>query len=285
VLIMKIDLAGPARRGLATGLNEFIGYLGVAAAAWLTGLIAAYHGLRPAPFYAGIGFAILGLALSVFFVRDTDAHVAAEDRGNRGPQLELPAIFALALWRDRTLSAATQAGLVNKINDGLVWGLLPIHFTAAGLAVDRVGIIAATYPAVWGATQLFTGALSDRWGRKRLIVAGMWTQAAAVALFLAGTDFATGAGAAALLGLGTALVYPTLLATVSDVARPSWRASALGVYRFWRDSGYVASALIAGVLADTAGIGAAIAVVAALTFVSGVVVAFRMEETASRVIT
>ncbi len=283
-VIMKIDLAGPARRGLAMGLNEASGYLAVSLAALSSGYLATTYGLRPAPFLLGVGFALAGLALSVLVVRESHGHARHEARlagagpGNAGA-LGFRRVLVLASWRERALSAASQAGMVNNLNDGMAWGLLPLYFAAAGIPVGRIGLLAAIYPAVWGLGQLATGALSDRIGRKGLIVAGMWTQAAGIAALVVTRPFAPWLGAMALLGLGTAMVYPTLLAAVSDVAAPDWRASAVGVYRLWRDLGYVLGALLAGVVADRLGAGAAILATAALTFASGVVVLLRMYET------
>jgi MFS family permease len=284
-VIMKIDLAGPERRGLAMGLNEAAGYGAVAATAYLTGLIAARYGLRPEPFYLGLAYAGLGLGASVLLVRETHAHARQEAAGRRrgtssvGGTLSLGQVIALTSLRERALSACSQAGLVNNLNDGLAWGLLPLWFARAGLDVGRIGLLAAAYPAVWGAGQLLTGPLSDRLGRKGLIVAGMWLQAAALALTAATHGFAPWLAGAVLLGAGTAMVYPTLLAAVGDVAHPHWRASAVGVYRLWRDGGFAAGALLAGVVADLLGLAAAIWVVAALTGLSGLVVAVRMYET------
>jgi MFS family permease len=280
-VIMKIDLVGPKRRGLAMGLNEFAGYVAVALAALGTGYLAAAHGLRPAPFYPGIGCAVAGLVLSLFAVRDTGGHAALEARqlGHGNPVPAFREVLLRTSWKDRSLFAASQAGLANNLNDGVAWGLLPILLAARDMPVERIGVIAAAYPAVWGVTQLGTGVLSDRWGRKWLIAAGMWVQAAALALFVIGAGFAAALTGAVLLGLGTALVYPTLLAAVSDVAHPSWRASAVGVYRLWRDGGYAVGALVAGLLADAWDIPTAIAVVGGLTLASGVVVAVAMCET------
>jgi MFS family permease len=283
-VIMKIDLAGPKSRGLAMGLNEFAGYFSVAIAAWATGYIAARHGLRPEPFYLGVIFLACGLLLSLFAVRETQGHAAHEADSTQMPAAELSnaAIFRLTSWKDRNLSSVTQAGLVNNLNDGLAWGLFPLIFAAAGLGLDDIGILAGLYPAVWGVTQLVTGGLSDKLGRKWLIASGMWLQSiglAAIALWWSYAGFAVGA---VLLGLGTAMVYPTLLAAIGDVAHPSWRASAVGVYRLWRDLGYAFGAVIAGLVADRFGLAEAALVVAALTFVSGVIVSVRMIETHRR---
>lgn len=280
-VIMKIDLAGPRNRGLAMGLNEFAGYGAVALAAWATGYIAARHGLRPEPFYLGIIFLFCGLGLSVFFVRETHGHAAheAQSRGAEHQSLSPWEVFRLTSWKNRNLSSATQAGLVNNLNDGLAWGLFPLIFAASGLGLAKIGILAALYPGVWGVSQLFTGALSDRIGRKWLIAAGMWLQAVGIVCIGLWWTFSGFALGSVLLGLGTAMVYPTLLAAIGDVAHPSWRATAVGVYRLWRDFGYALGAVIAGLVADLFGLSAAALVVAGLTFGSGVVVAIRMAET------
>jgi MFS family permease len=286
-LIMKMDLVGPKQRGLAMGLNEFAGYLAVALAALGTGYLAQAYGLRPAPFYLGIACAGAGLALSLLFVRETRHHVALEAKdfpppsvgsGHRA-ELSTREVFARASWRDPALSSASQAGMVNNLNDGLAWGLFPLFFAAAGLNVAQIGILSFTYPAVWGLLQLVTGALSDRWGRKWLIAGGMLVQGGALTAIALVRGFWPWVGAAALLGAGTAMVYPTLLAAVADVSHPRWRASAVGVYRLWRDSGYVVGALLAGALADRFGMAWSIGGVALLTFASGVLVIVRMPET------
>ena len=291
-IIMKIDLVGPARRGLAMGFNEAAGYLAVAATALATGYLAAIHGLRPEPFYLGIAYAALGLGLSTLAVRETreharleaGSHIARPDGRHDHLHGELTdrQVFAETSVREPALSSASQAGMVNNLNDGLAWGLFPVLFAAAGLSVTRIGVLAALYPAVWGLGQIVTGPWSDRVGRKPLIVAGMITQAAALALVAWAHTFALWAAAAILLGAGTALVYPTLLAAVGDVAHPAWRARAVGVYRLWRDAGFAVGALLAGVLADAFGVRAAVWAVAALTAASGVVVAVRMYETLHR---
>lgn len=280
-VIMKIDLAGPQRRGLAMGLNEFAGYGAVALSALATGWIAARYGLRPQPFYLGVGFVVLGLGLSVFAVRETRHHAAHEARMHATPAAGLPGareIFLRTSFTDRNLSSVSQAGLVNNLNDGMAWGLFPLLFAAAGLNLRQIGTLAAIYPAVWGLSQLYTGALSDRIGRKQLIVGGMWVQAVGIVVIGVAGGYAGFAVGAVLLGLGTAMVYPTLLAAIGDVAHPAWRASAVGVYRLWRDMGYAVGALLAGATADAFGLRAAVFVVAGLTFLSGVF-ALRMRQT------
>ena len=285
-IIMKIDLVGPARRGLAMGLNEFAGYLAVALAALATGYLAATYGLRPQPFYLGIAIALAGLVLSAVFVRETKPFAELEATLHHPVQTGPPPPLRTVFWRtsfgDRALVSASQAGLVNNLNDGLAWGLLPLYFAAAGLGLEQIGLLAATYPAVWGLGQLATGALSDAWGRKWLIAGGMLLQSVALALFVAPIGFAGWLACAVLLGLGTAMVYPTLLAAIGDVAHPSWRASAVGVYRLWRDSGYAFGALLAGLLADRAGFEPAIIAVAALTLLSGLAVVAAMRETRAK---
>ena len=287
-VIMKIDLVGPARRGLAMGFNEAAGYGAVAFTALATGFLAARYGLRPAPFFLGITYAGLGLGLSTLFVRETHAHMRHEARNHPSSAnalaqgLSTREVFMLTSFKEHALSACSQAGLVNNLNDGLAWGLFPLFFAAAGLSVGRIGILAAIYPAIWGLGQLITGALSDRIGRKWLITGGMLTQAVALGWIAATTGFAPWAAGAALLGVGTAMVYPTLLAAIGDVAHPRWRATSVGVYRLWRDGGFAIGALLAGVLADAFGLTTAIWTVAALTATSGLVVAARMYETHPR---
>ncbi len=284
-VIMKIDLVGPARRGFAMGLNEAAGYGAVAATAFATGYIAAQYDLRPEPFYLGIAFAVIGLGLSGVLVRETRGHAHLEglDHQNHADHLhgELSSrtVFTQTSFREPSLSAASQAGMVNNLNDGLAWGLFPIIFAAAGLGLRDISILVALYPAVWGLGQLFTGLWSDRVGRKPLIVAGMLIQALGLAVVATADTFWWWAVAAVLLGAGTALVYPTLLAAIGDVAHPNWRARSVGVYRLWRDGGFAVGAVLAGVLADAFGLRAAVWVVAGLTLASGLVVAVRMRET------
>jgi MFS family permease len=282
-VIMKIDLAGAKDRGLAMGLNEFAGYVAVAASALATGFVAARYGLRPQPFYLGVGFVALGLGLSALAVRETKQHAAQEAEIHGG--LPVPSqreVFWRTSLLDRNLSTVSQAGLVNNLNDGTAWGLLPLFFAAAHMSIAQIGTLAAIYPATWGVCQLFTGAWSDRVGRKWLIASGMWVQAAGIAVITVSSGFPGFALGGALLGAGTAMVYPTLLAAIGDVAHPSWRASSVGVYRLWRDLGYAVGALLAGAAADALGLAAAMWLVAALTFASGLLAALRMTETLRR---
>lgn len=284
-VIMKIDLVGPARRGLAMGLNEAAGYGAVSLAALAAGYLAAAHGVRPAPFLLGVGFAVLGLLLSVFLVRETREHAELEARETLAPggaAADEPngrEVFVRTSFTDRNLSSVSQAGLVNNLNDGMAWGLFPLFFAAAGLPVAQIGVLAAVYPGVWGLGQLATGWASDLLGRKWMIATGMWLQTAGIVLVAATRSFTPWILGAVLMGLGTALVYPTLLAAIGDVAHPSWRASAVGVYRLWRDLGYAVGAILAGVVADLFGFGPAILTIGALTAISGFVVAVRMRET------
>lgn len=277
-VIMKVDLVGPKSRGLAVGLNEFAGYLAVGVTAFLTGYLAAQYGLRPVPIYLGIAYALLGTVLSILLVRDTRDHVRLEASAHarEAAPIGFREVFALASFRDRNLFAASQAGLVNNLNDGMSWGIFPLFFASFGLGVERIGALKAVYPTVWGLLQVATGPLSDRWGRKGLIVSGMWVQAAALFLTAVTREFEWWLIGSILLGLGTAMVYPSLIAAVSDASHPTWRARSLSVYRFWRDLGYAIGALSAGIIADFFGLSWAIASIAVLTFISGVIVAALM---------
>jgi MFS family permease len=279
-VIMKVDLVGPKSRGLAVGLNEFAGYLAVGVTAFLTGYIAANYGLRPVPIYLGVGYAVFGALLSIFLVRDTRDHVRLEigNSARPSPAIGFWEIFTLTSFRDRNLFAASQAGLVNNLNDGMSWGIFPLFFLTFGLSVERIGILKAVYPATWGILQVATGPMSDRWGRKGLIVAGMWVQASGLLLTALTREFEYWLVGSLLLGIGTAMVYPSLIAAVSDASHPTWRARSLSVYRFWRDLGYAIGALSAGIIADLLGFSWAIGIIAALTFLSGVVVAVLMRE-------
>jgi MFS family permease len=279
-VIMKVDLVGPKSRGLAVGLNEFAGYLAVGVTAFLTGYLASRYGLRPVPIYLGIGYAVLGALLSITLVRDTRGHVRLEAAAHSQKSISMSfrEVFALTSFRDRNLFAASQAGLVNNLNDGMSWGIFPLFFASFGLGVERIGILKAIYPATWGILQIATGPLSDRWGRKGLIVAGMWIQSAGLFLTAATRQFEWWLVGSLLMGLGTAMVYPSLIAAVSDASHPTWRARSLSVYRFWRDLGYAAGALSAGIIADIFGMAWAIGSTATLTFLSGALVALVMRE-------
>jgi MFS family permease len=279
-VIMKVDLVGPKSRGLAVGLNEFAGYLSVGLTAFLTGYIAARYGLRPQPFYLGIGYAAVGLVLATLLVRDTRQHVRLEASRHAAASMDTLGfwqIFRRTSFGDRNLFAASQAGLVNNLNDGMSWGIFPLFFASFGLGVERIGTLKAVYPVVWGVLQTVTGPLSDRWGRKGLIAAGMWVQAVALCLTAATHSYRWWLVASVLLGVGTAMVYPTLIASVSDASHPIWRARSLSVYRFWRDMGYAIGALLAGIITDLVGAAYAIAAIGALTFASGTIVALLMD--------
>jgi MFS family permease len=280
---MKIDLVGPRQRGLAMGLNESAGYVALAASTIASSLAATHYGLRAGPAYLGIAVAASGLILSSLFVRDTREHARLEQstHGDAADKQRLPPITSLlrrSMWSDRGLFSVSQAGFVNNLNDGLAWGLFPLFFAANGMSLARVSVLVAVYPAVWGVGQLLTGALSDRIGRKGLIIWGMSLQGVA----LIGVAFSQRYDLWLLemvgLGVGTAMAYPSLLAAVSDFAQPSWRGRAVGVYRLWRDLGYVAGALLGGVLGDWASFGSAIFIIGGLTIVSGIVARLRWPE-------
>jgi MFS family permease len=279
-VLMKIDLVGPRGRGLAVGLNEFAGYLAVGLTAFLTGYIASTYGLRPEPFYLGVGYALLGVIVSIFLVRDTQEHVRLElsEHPPEPSPLSFREVFTRTSFKDHNLFACSQAGLINNLNDGMSWGVFPLFFSTFGLGVERIGMLKAVYPAVWGMLQIVTGPLSDRWGRKGLIVGGMWVQAGGIFVTVATRSFGWWVLGSLLLGVGTAMVYPSLIAAVSDESHPSWRARSLSVYRFWRDLGYAVGALCAGIIADTLGISWAIGTAGALTFLSGAVVAIALQE-------
>lgn len=279
-VIMKIDLVGPGQRGLAMGLNEFAGYLAVGVTAFLTGYLAGQYGLRPEPFYLGIGYALLGFLVITFLIQDTQYHVRLEtEQHTPEPNpLSFREVFVRTSFKDRNLFSCSQAGLVNNLNDGMSWGVFPLFFATFGLGVERIGVLKAVYPVVWGVLQIITGPLSDRWGRKGLIVGGMWVQAAGIFVTVVTRSFEWWFLGSVLLGLGTAMVYPALIAAVSDASHPAWRARSLSVYRFWRDLGYAVGALSAGLIADVFGIVWAIGSVGALTFFSGAVVVVLMQE-------
>jgi MFS family permease len=272
-VVMKVDLVGPKGRGFAVGLNEFAGYFAVGLTAFLTGYLASRYGLRPVPIYLGVVYAVAGTILSILLVRDTRQHVQLEASRAAEPAsaLSFREVFVLTSFKDRNLMAASQAGLVNNLNDGMSWGIFPLFFTTLGLGIERIGILKAVYPIVWGVGQVITGPLSDRWGRKGLIVGGMWVQAAGLFITALGGHFGWWLAGSVLLGVGTAMVYPCLIAAVSDASHPTWRARSLSVYRFWRDLGYAIGALSAGLIADRFGFAAAIIAIGILTFLSGTV--------------
>ena len=271
---MKVDIATPNQRGLAVGFNEFAGYTGVALTAMISGYMASTYSLRPEPFYIGIGIAIVGFLLSLT-VQDTSSLVK-KDKSK--PSIDMKKAFSMTSWENRSLSTISFAGLATNLKDGMAWGLFPIFFATTTLTVGQIGTIIAIYPAAWGLFQLFTGALSDRIGRKILIVSGMFTQAAALWWILFVDGYALWLIGAVILGIGTAMVYPTLIASISDIAAPEWRASSLGIYRFWRDSGYAFGALIAGVLVDMLSVGWSMGLVAAFPLLAGILAMTQMEE-------
>ncbi|WP_042347013.1 MFS transporter [Bacillus massiliigorillae] len=278
---MKIDLAKPTQRGLAVGLNEFAGYIGVALMAFISGYIASNYSLWPEPFYIGILIAIIGFILSLT-IKDTSEHLKKQIQQQSSSiqrELHTKEIFILTTWKDKNLSSSSFAGLVTNLKDGMVWGLFPLFFASTGLSVSQIGLIVAVYPAAWGFFQLFTGILSDRIGRKWIITLGMWVQAIALWLFLIVDSYPLWIGGALVLGIGTAMVYPTLIASIGDVAHPTWRATSLGVYRFWRDSGYAFGAILAGVVTDILNVNWAIGLVAFLPLLAGLITAFRLNET------
>ncbi|MBI4547985.1 MAG: MFS transporter [Ignavibacteriae bacterium] len=284
-VIMKSDLAGAKQRGLAMGLNEFSGYLAVALAAYFSALIAELYGLRPFPFYLGVGFSMMGFLLSVFLVKETQEFIKLESsfvtntaHSSYQDQLTFKDVFSRTSWRDKNLFSCSQAGLVNNLNDGMAWGLFPLFFASIGFSLHNIGFLTAIYPATWGVTQLITGAVSDKVGRKWMIAGGMWLQAVGIWMIASVEDLSYQVIAGLLLGIGTAMVYPALLAAVGDAAHPSWRATAVGVYRLWRDLGYALGAVLSGVIADVLGLRSAIVVIGILTFLSGTGVAAQFKE-------
>jgi predicted MFS family arabinose efflux permease len=274
-VVMKIDLVGEKQRGFAMGLNEFAGYLAVALVAFLTGYIAAEYGLRPYPFYLGIGLAVLGLLGSIFFIKDTRKHVASENQHSDVPKLKN--IFWETTWKHSNLGSVTQAGLINNLNDGMAWGIFPILLSVKGFDLEQIGIITATYPAVWGFGQLFTGKMADLYSKKYLLFIGMILQGIALAFFLFASSMTHYLILAAVLGWGTAMVYPTFLATVAENTHPSDRANSIGVFRLWRDLGYAIGAILTGIIADAFGIEMSILTIGGLTVLSAFVILFRMK--------
>jgi MFS family permease len=280
-VVMKVDLVGPKGRGFAVGLNEFAGYFAVGLTAFLTGYLASRYGLRPVPISLGVVYAVAGTILSILLVRDTRQHVQLEASraAKSASALSFRGVFVLTSFKDRNLMAASQVGLVNNLNDGMSWGIFPLFFTTLGLGIERIGVLKAVYPIVWGVGQVITGPLSDRWGREGLIVGGMWVQAAGLFITALGGHFGWWLLGSVLLGVGTAMVYPCLIAAVSDASHPTWRARSLSVYRFWRDLGYAVGALSAGLIADRFGFASAIIAIGVLTFISGTVYFLLARET------
>ncbi|MFK7937149.1 MAG: MFS transporter [Saprospiraceae bacterium] len=274
-VIMKIDLVGEKDRGLAMGINEFSGYLSVGLVAFLTGWIASNYGIFPYPFYIGIFLVLAGLLTSIFFIKNTESHIQNESKSSQKPILQQ--IFWQTTWKHPNLGSVTQAGLVNNLNDGMVWGILPLLLASRQLSLEQISLVAAAYPAVWGIGQLFTGKLSDHYSRKGLLFWGMLLQAVALSGFIFGTNFMANFLAAALLGAGTAMVYPTFLVAIADAIHPEQRAESIGVFRLWRDLGYAIGAILTGLLADYFGMDWAIGVIAGLTLVSAGIVMVRME--------
>ena len=274
-VVMKIDLVGKKHRGLAMGLNESVGYLAVGSVAFLTGWIAAEYGLRPYPFYMGIGFALLGILLTLIAVKDTKRHAILESKSHDQPLLK--SIFWDTTWRNRNLGSISQAGLVNNLNDGLIWGIFPLLLASLSFSLEKIGQIVAIYPIVWGLGQLFTGKLSDHVNKKHLLFTGMMLQAIVLILMAFATTFLQFMVLSSLLGLGTALVYPTFLAGIADYVPPAQRAESIGVFRLWRDLGYTFGALITGMVADILGIESSILVVGIITGISAVIILVRMK--------
>jgi MFS family permease len=273
-VVMKIDLVGEKDRGLAMGINEFAGYFAVGIMAFLTGMIAQKYGVTPYPFYLGIGISIIGLLLSILFVRDTRAFVNIEQKKTNTKELE--SVFLDTTFKDKSLSSITQAGLVNNLNDGMIWGILPILLLSLNYDSKNIGIIAAIYPTVWGIGQLFTGKMSDHYSKKRMLFWGMLLQGIAIILIPYFTSFYELASIAAILGLGTALVYPTFLSAIASATSPTQRAESIGVFRLWRDLGYAIGAILSGIIADIYGIETAIISIGIITILSSIVIQFRM---------
>lgn len=273
-VVMKIDLVGEKNRGLAMGINEFAGYFAVGVVAFLTGFVASRYGVTPYPFYIGIALSVAGLLLTLFLVKDTRSFVHAEHEVDRTPALDQ--VFLQTTWKHPTLGSVSQAGLVNNLNDGMIWGLLPMLLVALHYDNDHIGILTAIYPAVWGIGQLFTGKMSDHYSKKAMLFWGMLLQGVAILFIPFLSGFYMLAGLMAILGLGTALVYPTFLSTIAQATNPRQRAESIGVFRLWRDLGYVFGAAISGVVADFFGVGAAIVLIGVLTLISAGIIQLRM---------
>lgn len=274
-VVMKIDLVGEKQRGFAMGLNEFAGYIAVAAVAFLTGYIAAVYGLRPYPFYTGILLSLSGFLGSLLLVKDTRHHVAAETTVSKIRMLKN--VFWETTWKDKNLGSVTQAGLINNLNDGMSWGIFPILLASKGFSLDKIGIVTAIYPAVWGFGQLFTGKMADHYSKKRLLFTGMLLQGIVLTIFPFASSLMHYVLLSVCLGWGTAMVYPTFLATIAENTNPVDRAGSLGVFRLWRDAGYAIGAVLTGIIADAFGLNPAIVTVGSLTVVSALIIAIRMD--------
>lgn len=274
-VVMKIDLVGEKQRGFAMGLNEFAGYIAVAAVAFLTGWVASQYGLRPYPFYIGVALSFMGFFGSWLLIKDTKHHIAAEITTSKVPKLTN--IFWQTTWKNKNLGAVTQAGLINNLNDGMAWGLFPILLASKGFSIEQIGIVTATYPAVWGLGQLFTGKMADYFCKKDLLFLGMLLQGLALVAFLFANTMSHFVVLSTVLGWGTAMVYPTFLATIAENTHPSDRANSLGVFRLWRDLGYAIGAILTGVIADSFGINASVVVIGLLTIFSAAVILYRMK--------
>ena len=274
-VVMKIDLVGEKQRGFAMGLNEFAGYIAVAFVAFLTGFIASEYGIRPYPFYIGIVLVVLGLAGSIFFIKDTKHHVAKETINNDIPRLKN--IFRDTTWKNKNLGSVTQAGLINNLNDGMAWGIFPILLASKGFTIGEIGIVTAIYPAVWGIGQLFTGKMADKFCKKDMLYTGMLLQAIALIVLVFANTMVHFVLLSSILGWGTAMVYPTFLATVAENTHPLDRAKSIGIFRFWRDLGYAIGAILTGIVADLISIDAAIIFIGLLTFASAMIIRYRMK--------
>ncbi|OJJ23130.1 MFS transporter [marine bacterium AO1-C] len=273
-VVMKIDLVGEKDRGLAMGFNEFAGYIAVALVAFITSWVAGEYGLRPYPFYLGIGLSVLGLIISTFLVKDTIHHVSKEGTKSNVPLLKN--VFWQTTWTDPNLGSVSQAGLVNNLNDGMVWGIFPLLLASKKFSIEQIGLLVAIYPGVWGIGQLFTGKMADRYPKKQMLFVGMLLQAVALLLFYWANTFTYYAFLAAVLGWGTAMVYPTFLAAVAENTHPADRAKSIGIFRLWRDLGYAIGAILTGIVADILNIEASIVLIGGLTLVSALVIKVRM---------
>ena len=274
-VVMKIDLVGEKQRGFAMGLNEFAGYVAVALIAFLTGWIASEYGIRPYPFYLGIGLVFLGLLGSIFLIKDTKHHVTKETISNTIPRLKN--IFWDTTWKDKNLGSVTQAGLINNLNDGMAWGIFPILLAAKGFSIGEIGIVTAIYPAVWGVGQLFTGRMADKFCKKDMLYIGMFLQAIALVVLIWANTMLHFIILSSVLGWGTAMVYPTFLATVAENTNPQDRAKSIGIFRLWRDLGYAIGAILTGIIADLFSVNAAILFIGLLTFASATIIQYRMK--------